>query len=170
MLSVSRLYSVDDSMFNESGAVRGKKIGDDNQSTLRKPSQLPLHTPQMPHDLTCDRARAAVVGSRWITAWSMARPTTYFDPCRSASSINSIWIDLLVLKKNPALRCYKLVGICKNNMFDDMVIITDEPLLPGVWDVMRRSTTSRHTYIDECVWAFCCPVNVTNMAAIPDLG
>jgi hypothetical protein len=39
-----------------------------------KLAPLPLCPPQIPHDLTWVRTRAAVVGSRRLTAWAMARP------------------------------------------------------------------------------------------------
>jgi hypothetical protein len=35
---------------------------------------VPLCPPQIPHDLTRARTRAAAVGSRRLTAWAMARP------------------------------------------------------------------------------------------------
>jgi hypothetical protein len=35
---------------------------------------VPLCPPQIPHDLTWDRTRAAAVGSQRLTAWAMARP------------------------------------------------------------------------------------------------
>jgi hypothetical protein len=47
---------------------------------------LPLCPPQMPHDLTRDRSRAAAVGSRRLTA----RPT------RTVSVAVSQWIFLFV--------------------------------------------------------------------------
>jgi hypothetical protein len=56
------------------GAVGGMRIGRWNQSTRRKPAPMPLCPPQIPHDLACDRTRAAAVGSQRLTAWAMARP------------------------------------------------------------------------------------------------
>jgi hypothetical protein len=50
------------------GAVGGIRIGKGNRSTRRKPGSVPLFPPQIPHDLTWDRARAAVVGSQRLTA------------------------------------------------------------------------------------------------------
>jgi hypothetical protein len=35
-----------------------------------------LRPPQNPHDLTRDRARVATVGSRQLTVWAMARPSS----------------------------------------------------------------------------------------------
>jgi hypothetical protein len=55
------------------GAVGGIRIGRGNQSTRRKPAAVPLCPPQIPHDLTWDRTRAAAMGSQRLTAWAMAR-------------------------------------------------------------------------------------------------
>jgi hypothetical protein len=49
------------------------KIGRENRSTRIKPALAPLYPPQIPHNLTRARTRAAVVGSRRLTAWAMAR-------------------------------------------------------------------------------------------------
>jgi hypothetical protein len=54
------------------GAVGGMKFGRGNRSTLRKPAAVPLCPPQIPHDLTRARIRAAAVGSQRLTA--VARP------------------------------------------------------------------------------------------------
>jgi hypothetical protein len=48
MLAVARLYRVDNGTINEYGAVGG--IGRESRSTPRTP--LPIHPPQIPHDLT----------------------------------------------------------------------------------------------------------------------
>jgi hypothetical protein len=56
----------------------GMKIGRGNRSTRRKPATMPLSPPQMPHDLTRARTRAAAVRSRRLTAWAMARPSAVF--------------------------------------------------------------------------------------------
>jgi hypothetical protein len=52
---------------DECGAISGT-IGKGDQSTRRKPTPLPLCAPQIPHDLTLARTRAAAVGSWLITA------------------------------------------------------------------------------------------------------
>jgi hypothetical protein len=62
---------------DEYGAVGGMRIGRENRSTRRKPTPVPLYPPQIPHDLTWARTRAAAVGSRRLTAWAMARPMNY---------------------------------------------------------------------------------------------
>jgi hypothetical protein len=56
------------------GAIGGIKIGRGNRSTRRKPAPAPLCPPQIPHDQTRARTRAAAVGSQRLTAWAMARP------------------------------------------------------------------------------------------------
>jgi hypothetical protein len=50
------------------GAIGGMKIGRGNRSTRRKPAPAPLCPPQIPHDQTRARTRAAVVGSQRLTA------------------------------------------------------------------------------------------------------
>jgi hypothetical protein len=50
------------------GAVGGMRIGRGNRSTRRKIAPVPLCPPQIPHDLTWDRTRAAAVGSQRLTA------------------------------------------------------------------------------------------------------
>jgi hypothetical protein len=50
------------------GAVGGMRISTGSRSTGRKPAPVPLCPPQIPHDLTWDRTRAAAVGSQRLTA------------------------------------------------------------------------------------------------------
>jgi hypothetical protein len=66
------------------GAVGGMRIGRGNRSTRRKPTPAPLCAPQIPHDVTCARIRAAGTGSQRLTeadtsqieVWSLtAAPT-----------------------------------------------------------------------------------------------
>jgi hypothetical protein len=58
----------DDDDDYECGIVGGVRIGRVNQSTRRKPAPVPLCPPQIPHDVTWARTRAAAVGSRQLTA------------------------------------------------------------------------------------------------------
>jgi hypothetical protein len=44
------------------------RIGRETRSTRRKPATVPLRPPQIPHDLTQARTRAAAVGNGRITA------------------------------------------------------------------------------------------------------
>jgi hypothetical protein len=48
-------------------AIGGIKIGRGNRSTRSKPAPAPLCPPQIPHDLTLARTRAAAVGSQRLT-------------------------------------------------------------------------------------------------------
>jgi hypothetical protein len=61
-------------MIDEYGAFCGMKIGRENRSTRRKRAPVPLCSPQIPHDLVWDRARAAAMGSQRLTARAVARP------------------------------------------------------------------------------------------------
>jgi hypothetical protein len=49
---------------DECGTVGEMRIGRGNRSTRRKPTPVPLCSPQIPFDLTWTRTRAAVMGSR----------------------------------------------------------------------------------------------------------
>jgi hypothetical protein len=53
---------------DECGAIGGMKIGRGNRSTRRKLAPAPLCPPQIPHDTTRARTRAAAVGSQRLTA------------------------------------------------------------------------------------------------------
>jgi hypothetical protein len=50
------------------GAIGGMRIDKGNRSTRRKPAPAPLCPPQIPHDQTRGRTRAAAVGSQRLTA------------------------------------------------------------------------------------------------------
>jgi hypothetical protein len=64
----------------ERGAVGGMRIGRGNQSSRRKPAPVPLYSPQIPHDLACDRTRTAWAMAHswsnrkmhWLNRWSWA--------------------------------------------------------------------------------------------------
>jgi hypothetical protein len=66
---------------DECVAVGGMRIGRGNRGARRKPAPLPLCSPQIPHDLTCARTRAAAEGNRRLTAWAMALPTVLNELC-----------------------------------------------------------------------------------------
>jgi hypothetical protein len=53
---------------DDCGAIGGMKVGKGNRSTRRKPGPAPLCPPQVPHDQTRGRTRAAAVGSQRLTA------------------------------------------------------------------------------------------------------
>jgi hypothetical protein len=67
---------------DECGAVGGMRIDRGNRSTRRKPALMPLCPPQIPHDLTWARTRAAAVGSWRLTAWVM-----YGTACATAVTL-----------------------------------------------------------------------------------
>jgi hypothetical protein len=50
------------------GVIGGMKFGRGNRSTRRTPAPAPLCPPQIPHDQTRARTRAAAVGSQRLTA------------------------------------------------------------------------------------------------------
>jgi hypothetical protein len=53
---------------DDCGAIGGIKIGRGNRSTRRKTAPAPLCLPQIPHDQTQARTRAAAGGSQRLTA------------------------------------------------------------------------------------------------------
>jgi hypothetical protein len=59
------LLRIDD---DECGTVGGMRIGRGSRSNRRKHAPVPLCPPQIPHDLTWARTRAAAVGNRRLTA------------------------------------------------------------------------------------------------------
>jgi hypothetical protein len=59
-----QLQIIDD----ECGAVGGVKIGREKRSTRRKPARVPICPPQIPHEQTWARTRAAAAGSNRIIA------------------------------------------------------------------------------------------------------
>jgi hypothetical protein len=61
-------------MIDEYGKLGGIRIWRANWSTRRKPAPVPLCAPQITHDFTWDRTRAAAAGSWRLTAWAMVRP------------------------------------------------------------------------------------------------
>jgi hypothetical protein len=74
------------------GAIGGMKISRGNRSTRIKPAPAPLYPPQIPHDQTRARTRAAAVGSKRLTAWVMALPPCSCDfgtICRWACQVHS---------------------------------------------------------------------------------
>jgi hypothetical protein len=70
------------------GEIGGIKIGRGNRSTRRKPAPAPLYPPQIPHDQTRARTRAASVGNQRLTAWAMARPVYVLYILISTPDIN----------------------------------------------------------------------------------
>jgi hypothetical protein len=75
---------------DDCGAIGGMKIGRGNRSTRRKFAPAPLCPPQIPHDQTWARTRAAAVGSQRLNAWAMARPCI-FVLCNYFAELTSQW-------------------------------------------------------------------------------
>jgi hypothetical protein len=73
---------------DDCGAIGGMRIGRGNRSTRRKPALAPLCPPQIPHDLIRATTRAAVVRSRRLTTWAIARPLITI---LCSSVYNEIW-------------------------------------------------------------------------------
>jgi hypothetical protein len=65
--------------YDECGAVGTIRIGRETEVLEENLDLAPLCPPQIPHDLTWARTRAAAVGSRLLAAWAMARPLTLIE-------------------------------------------------------------------------------------------
>jgi hypothetical protein len=64
-----RLYSVDDKMINEYGAIGGMRIDKGDWNMCSKPAPLPRCPPHIPHDLAYNLIWAAAVrGLSSVTA------------------------------------------------------------------------------------------------------
>jgi hypothetical protein len=77
--------------------VGGMKIGKGNQSTRRKPPPTPLCPPQIQHDQTRARTRAAAVRSQRLTARAMARPKMYI--LHVSTKVGHFQVSLKMLMK-----------------------------------------------------------------------
>jgi hypothetical protein len=73
-------------MADGSEVAAGMRIGKGNGSTRRNPAPLPLFPPQIPHYLTWDGTRTAVVGDGRLTAPVMSRPILMLFSSRSTLS------------------------------------------------------------------------------------
>jgi hypothetical protein len=132
-------------MIDDYGAVDGMRIGRGNQSTWRKPAPVPLCSPQIPHDLTWDRTRAATVGSLRLTAWAMARPSSspkmnllvilgtntqvISGHCPSVNSIN-VSFKMGMVSPEAMCRMYGLVSsfLGSHAVMSSLAIVTDAPV------------------------------------------
>jgi hypothetical protein len=72
----------------DDGEFGGIKIGRGNRSIRRKAAAAPFCPPQIPLHQNRARTRAAAVGSQWLAAWAMARPSS------SWSSATAPWFRL----------------------------------------------------------------------------
>jgi hypothetical protein len=101
------------------GAIGGMRIGGGViRSTWRKPAPTPHYSPQILHDMT----RAAVVGSRPLTAWAMAQ-----------SYICLIYITEKDLIKNQLAR----VSYTFTTLESKFPGISDHPAITGLHTVLQ---------------------------------
>jgi hypothetical protein len=63
---VLRQYSIGSRVINEYGTIGGRRIHRVNESIQRKPTPVPLCSPQIPHDLTWDRTWATGKQAHWM--------------------------------------------------------------------------------------------------------
>jgi hypothetical protein len=127
------------------GAVGGMRIGRGNRSTRRKPAPVPLCPPQIPHDLTWDRARAAAVGSQRLTAWAMARPLHYHLTIRrrKVQLLTALW-------RNPHRKRYSDILIVPRPIGCSTDLVTGGKTITWTlgWincGVLRRSRAFQHS-------------------------
>jgi hypothetical protein len=88
---------------DECGAVGGMRTDRGNQSNPRKPAPLPLCPPQISHDLTWARTRAAAVGSRRLTAWAITRP--FGELTRDSRAFSYVVIHMANIQGVPGGMC-----------------------------------------------------------------
>jgi hypothetical protein len=89
------------------------RIGKGNRSTQRKPTPVPLCPPQILHDLTWARSRAAAVGNRQLT-------TTYASSLNQAKHLEDSYRAV-----NVAVTLYTRIRSCwVRNSFGTLNIVT----------------------------------------------
>jgi hypothetical protein len=82
-VSTKTIYSTCDRTINEYGAADGMIIGRRNRSTRSKPAPVPFCPPEIiPHDLTWDGPRAAVMGSRRLESYYYYLKLEFFPQCK----------------------------------------------------------------------------------------
>jgi hypothetical protein len=84
-------------------AVGEMRIGRGNRSTRIKPAPVPLCPPQILHDLTWDRTRAAAVGKWRLIAWAMARTITWIALSAVRSCARKRWVKSQKLQSASSL-------------------------------------------------------------------
>jgi hypothetical protein len=95
-------------------AIGGMKTGTGNRSTRRKPAPVPLCLPHIPHGVTWAWTGAAAMGSRRLTAWTMARLHCTFIICLLIRHVNRTG------ERNWPLRLLKFCRYkWKDNQFND---------------------------------------------------
>jgi hypothetical protein len=142
------------------GAVGGTRIGRGNRSSRRKSAPVPLCPPQIPRDLTWDRARAAAMGNQRLTASAIACPNVVItniisDKRRHAVSLKEI---------RTLFRLYILLLLTAIGLMPDSNVYKDHtfnkecgPLLKCVCSNLN-SLTLRQKYllVQELRWVAVC--------------
>jgi hypothetical protein len=106
----------------------------DWQGFRRKPAPEPICPPQIPHDLTWTRIRAATVGSRRLRAWATARPRVVSVFSRHLFRIS----DKAVLR---FLRFYQ--PFQTNSDIESHILTTNSfPFQPSGQSIWRRITSA----------------------------
>jgi hypothetical protein len=98
---------------DDCAAIGGMRIGRGKRSSRRKTAPLPLGPPKILHDVIRARNRAAVGGSRGMTDWAIARPTTtsYFLVCVNwpfgvhTNLLRLYYVSMLVVPYEKLGRC-----------------------------------------------------------------
>jgi hypothetical protein len=75
---------------DDCGAIGGIRIGRGYQCTRRKPGPVPLSPLQIPHNLTCDRTRAAAVESRRLNRLSCGKAEVYVGNAEDMPNLTNI--------------------------------------------------------------------------------
>jgi hypothetical protein len=114
-------------MANECEVVHRIRIGRGNWGARREPVRLPLHPPQIPHNMTSDGTQAATVGGRWLTAWARAQSWHISD----ALSVGMLEVKVrLSLFKHHAMKAYGGVNV-------QIHIFLTSALAGGEWSASR---------------------------------
>jgi hypothetical protein len=98
------------------GEIGGLKMGRGNRSTRRKPALAPLCPPQIPHDQTRARTRAAAVRSQRLTAWAMARPHVSLSADPKIVSLGYLWLEF-------GFKNYIFMRLCDITLAVDKVLL-----------------------------------------------
>jgi hypothetical protein len=121
-----------------------------NWNTYKKPAIVPFCPPQIPHDLTWDRALAAVVENRRLTAWAVARPISQKTVLCSPDSYQSMLCRgrlqnpfIPSVSCNAALRIYSTIA---SYFYALLLFVTTTT----VWNLFAEEPTLRSA-ADSCI-------------------
>jgi hypothetical protein len=126
----------------DDGEFGGMKFGKGNRSTRRKPAPAPLCPPQISHDLTRARTRAAAVGSQRLIAWAMARPrapytvTITWQPCQRETETGNSKKDFIKQSLKENALCERYVCLMWRSRFNDLILapkLVDRPYFNCIW-------------------------------------